>query len=145
MSRGLSPIITSGPRASAVIWVPDQVRGDEDGGGMEASPRRVMPDLIRHPCDGARRRGNSPQTENPPELRRFDPAASTFLPVGVSVHLAPCSVPRPSATSSSRYGSVGSGGGRVERPSRNTRWGVLWGRGWDYSFSVVVGAFVLFV
>ena len=73
----------------------------------------VMPDLIRHPCDGARRRENSPQTENPPELRRFDPAASTFLPVGVSVHFAPCCATRPSAASSSRIGVGGELGAAV--------------------------------
>src|SRR3546814_11244259 len=96
------------------------------------------------PIYGARRRGNSPQTENPPELRRFDPAASTFLPVGVSVHLAPCCVTRPSATRSSRIGSVGCWGRRLERPSRHARWGWLGCRSLSFFLSVMGGLFASF-
>src|SRR3546814_13134478 len=75
-----------------------------------------------------------PQTANPPALRRFELAASTFLPCGVSAHLAPCFTPSPSVTSSSRTGSVGSWGRRFDRPSSVVRCG--WPRIGSFLFSV---------
>nr|WP_158213874.1 transposase [Sphingopyxis bauzanensis] len=75
------------------------------------------------------------QTENPPALRRFELAASTFLPCGVSAHFAPCFTTSPSVTSSSRIGSVGSCGRRFDRPSSVERCG--WLRMMSFCFSVI--------
>src|SRR3546814_3910793 len=76
------------------------------------------------------------QTENPPAFRRFEFAASTFLPCGVSAHLAPCLTTSPSVTSSSRIGSVGSWGRRFDRPSSVERCG--WLRCASFCFSVML-------